>query len=398
MEISVFENVLSIVLPERMSIDNAEDCTRIIDDALREHPGCSLRFDAEKLTYISSMGLRVLLHSIKKTEGRIPIENVSHDVYSIFQTTGFTSLMDVRLRPRDLSVEGCELIGSGRSSHVYRLDSETIIKCYEPTIPLNRIRHEMDLARNSFIKGIPTAIPMELVRVGDRYGAVFELIDADTVGHHVSEHPEDFEKIAVQFTGLLKQIHETHMDTDSGFSSEKDTWMGWLEGMKDYYTEDEYCFMKDMLDEVPERDTLIHCDYHENNVLYQNGELILIDMADIGYGHPIFDLAGMACRSHLSFIPGRKAHHGLVPNDMKRFYETELRCYFDIKDGEHERFEAVKELCDAFGYLRSALFPMKHRGISQELLEIHLADARKFLLNDERETTKEKLKGLKDFF
>ena len=222
MEISVFENVLSIVLPERMSIDNAEDCTRIIDDALREHPGCSLRFDAEKLTYISSMGLRVLLHSIKKTEGRIPIENVSHDVYSIFQTTGFTSLMDVRLRPRDLSVEGCELIGSGRSSHVYRLDSETIIKCYEPTIPLNRIRHEMDLARNSFIKGIPTAIPMELVRVGDRYGAVFELIDADTVGHHVSEHPEDFEIVQSNGSAIMQHDPLTWQISGPDFIHEED--------------------------------------------------------------------------------------------------------------------------------------------------------------------------------
>jgi len=398
LKISVSDDVLNIVLPEKISTDNAEACSLEIEKALNEHPGCSLSFDAEKLTYISSMGLRVLLKAIKSKGEKIPIENVSQDVYSIFQVTGFTDLMDVRLRLRSLSVEGCEMIGAGRSSHVYRLDPETIIKCYEPTIPINRIRHEMDLARNSFVKGIPTAIPFDLVRVNDRFGVVFELIQADTVGRYITEHPEEFEKTAVQFTKLLKQIHETHMDPDSGFVSEKKTWMDWLEGMKDFYTEDEYDFMKYMLDQVPDRDTLVHCDYHENNVLYQNGELILIDMADIGYGHPIFDLAGMACRAHLSFIPGRKAHHGLTPEDMERFYELELRCYFDIKDGDNEKFNAVKDLCDAFGYLRSGLFPMKHQGISQELRELHVADARKYLLNDEREKIKEKLRGLKDFF
>ena len=65
MQISVFDKVINIVLPEKMSTDNAEACSLEIEKALNEHPGCSLSFDAEKLTYISSMGLRVLLKAIK---------------------------------------------------------------------------------------------------------------------------------------------------------------------------------------------------------------------------------------------------------------------------------------------------------------------------------------------
>ena len=85
-----------------------------------------------------------------------------------------------------------------------------------------------------------------------------------------------------------------------------------------------------MLDAVPERDTVVHCDYHENNVLYQNGKLILIDLIDMGYGHPVFDLACMAFRSHVSFIPGRKAHHSFSPEKMNQFWRMELHYYFNI--------------------------------------------------------------------
>ena len=47
-----------------------------------------------------------------------------------------------------------------------------------------------------------------------------------------------------------------------------------------------------MIAAVPERSTMVHCDFHAGNVMYQRGEIVVIDMADIGYGYPIFDLAG----------------------------------------------------------------------------------------------------------
>ncbi len=38
---------------------------------------------------------------------------------------------------------------------------------------------------------------------------------------------------------------------------------------------------------------MIHGDYHTNNVMVQsNGELILIDMADISRGNLLFDIGG----------------------------------------------------------------------------------------------------------
>lgn len=39
--------------------------------------------------------------------------NVSPVVYDIFDVTGFTKLLNVKRHPREISVEGCEEIGSG---------------------------------------------------------------------------------------------------------------------------------------------------------------------------------------------------------------------------------------------------------------------------------------------
>ena len=287
-------------------------------------------------------------------------------------------LKDAQPEIRSMSIKGCEEIGAGRSSHVYRINRDTIVKLYEPNVKLEKIHQEMNLARSCFMKGVSTAIPFELVIVGDSYGIVFEMIEGDTVGRYLSAHPEEFTEVTLYFSSFLQKIHEIKLEKDGIFKSVKQTWIDWLERMKDYYTPEEIEFMRKMIEAVPERNTMVHCDYHENNVLYKNGELILIDMADVGFGHPIFDLACMAFRSHVSFIPGRNAHHAFGPEDMKRFYEAELRNYFNVNS--EEKFREVCDMCDAFGYLRSALFPMKHPHVSSELKALHISDARKYLL------------------
>lgn len=53
---------------------------------------------------------------------------------------------------------------------------------------------------------------------------------------------------------------------------------------------------------IPDRDTIVHGDAHVGNVMVQDGELILIDMADMGRGHPIFDFA--ALYYHYQLVPG----------------------------------------------------------------------------------------------
>ena len=298
---------------------------------------------------------------------------------------------------RSMSVDNCLRIGEGRSSRVYQIDADTIVKAYKSGVSLIRIQREIKQARKAFLDGIPTAEPFDMVRVSDAfsedtYGVIFENVDADTIGHYITEHPEQMDVVAAQFTKLLKRIHQTYIGPGVGFRPMKRMWLGWLAGMREHFTEDETAFMKEMLLAVPYRDTMVHCDYHENNVLYRNGELVLIDMADIGYGHPIFDLAGMAFRAHVSLIPGRNAHHGLTPENMNRFWEAELKCYF-----MEEAFEEARDICNAFGYLRSALFPIKHSEISRELLELHVRDARDNLLSN-RKWAMEQAKKLEIFF
>ena len=43
-------------------------------------------------------------------------------------------------------------------------------------------------------------------------------------------------------------------------------------------------------DAVPDANRLLHLDLQTKNAMVQDGQLMLIDMGEVGYGHPILDL------------------------------------------------------------------------------------------------------------
>ena len=139
------------------------------------------------------MDRRIILR-LKKNNASLKIINVSSDVYEIFEMTGFSEIMPIEKAYREFSVEGCEIIGQGANGKVYRIDPETIIKVYNNPDSLPDIKRERELARKAFVLGIPTAIPYDVVKVGDGYGSVFELLNAKSFAKQTGADEEKLTK------------------------------------------------------------------------------------------------------------------------------------------------------------------------------------------------------------
>ncbi len=186
------------------------------------------------------------------------------------------------------------------------------MKVYNLNVPLYKIEREMDLAKKAFLAGLPTAISYDLVRVGGAYGVVFEMIgDSVTVGKALQEdNCKNFSAIMKKFAHLMKAMHHTKVSESDGFPSIKSTWLDWAEGMRKFYTDKETAMLQKMVHSVPDRETIVHCDFHAGNTLYQNGEVVVIDMADVSYGHPVFDFAAGAFHALL---------HGLYTDVAESF-------------------------------------------------------------------------------
>ena len=165
--------------------------------------------------YLSSYGIRTIMRLAKRCT-RFELVNVQPDVYDVLSMTGLTEMLTVRRRLRNISVDGLKQIGAGAFGRVYRLDPERVIKVYSPQVnPLDKIERERLAARAAFVHDIPSAIPFEVVRVGQEHGIIYELIDAQTLGEAVMANPAQVDDYATRMSQLLRKLHSTHFDAGS---------------------------------------------------------------------------------------------------------------------------------------------------------------------------------------
>ena len=79
---------------------------------------------------------------------------------------------------RQISIEGCELIGEGNTSKVYRLNSRQILKLYKSGTPKERIEREQQNTHTACRLGVPTANAFDIVTCDGQYGLILELVNA----------------------------------------------------------------------------------------------------------------------------------------------------------------------------------------------------------------------------
>ena len=257
---------------------------------------------------------------------------------------------------RELSVAGCEVIGEGAVGKVYRLDDETIIKVFAPGVPLEVVQEEKRIAKNAFVAGVPTAISFDVVKVGESYGAVYEMLRAKTLSAFIRENPDRAAEMGRRMGRLLKELHKIEVDTNK-FVDVRALFKERVRRMEKFLTKEETDKLTAVYDCLDERNTVMHGDFHPKNVMYseKNDELLFIDLADMGYGHPLLDL-GATCLVMEVFgraTPERSPHFiGLEYKTSLEIWENILSEYFDAAD-----IKEAKILADIYGQAKFALFP-----------------------------------------
>ena len=345
------KDILYIGIEGRVDASNSAVAEEKIFSIKGENPEKHIVIDADKLEYVSSAGLRIILR-LRKEVPRLAIINVASEVYEILDMTGFTDMVTVEKAYPRMSVEGCEFIAKGANGAVYRYDDETILKTYFAKDALPEIKQERENARQAFILGINTAIPYGIVRVGEGYGTVTELLNAESVTKIVRKNPDDLSVAVNYYVDMLKSIHAIEAE-DGRFPDMREIAIGWADFVSNHIPEEQGKKLCALIEAVPKKNTLLHGDYHTNNVMVQNDEPLLIDMDTLCTGHPVFELGSM----FNAFVGYSEHDHQNVMNFFGYSFETacelwnlSLKAYLGTDDEAVCRSIAEKAMI--IGYTR----------------------------------------------
>lgn len=344
----------------------------------------SLTMDAEGLEYISSSGLRILL-TLAKSYKNFKVVGVNAEVYDVLSMTGFNKIIKVERALRQLSIDGCEQIGVGGVGTVYRLDGDTIIKVFREGTTIDEVRKEITMSKEAFVMGTPTAISFDIVKVGSQYGLVYELLNAETLSSCIKRAPERIDEYARQYANLFRQLHSIEVPADSNVPDAIEHERQQILHIRRYFPQESIDLLLQILDTIPTGNRLLHLDLQVKNTMMQGDELMLIDMGEMGYGHPVLDL-GHAYSSMVLLIGNYDAIVGIPRELGKKFWDLAINYYFeglpaDVIEQRKAQIDVVGRIRNFSWLALSDSFPESVIKQCQELFDQRITARRDYILD-----------------
>lgn len=372
---------LTLFFPKKVDSANSEKVKEEIITEISKYDSKSIIINMADTCYVSSAGLRVLL-SINKIQPNIRVTEVNSDVYEILDMTGFAGMLKVERRMKEYSVDNLEMIGKGATAIVYRIDQDTIIKVFGNNLSFDEIERERSVAKAAFLSGIATAIPYEVVKVGESYGTIYEMIKADTLARFMNKNPETFEENVKRFGKFMREMDAIEIDSKL-FPSAKSRYLSYYAEMEPMLDDDMKKIAYSIINAIPDKKTFSHGDFHFNNVLTQNEEFVLIDMGEASCGSPIIDIMSFGCsRIYAEFLPDEYLSliFGMTACEVKRAWDIFLKAYFN--NATEEELVTINKKCLLFSGARVLYSVFKIKKITAAFKDIAIAYVRN-LYNEE---------------
>jgi len=375
---------VTLFLKGRLDTSAAAETSAEIDRQLNEYNDINeLTCNASELTYISSHGLRILLNLMKKYN-KFQMVEVNPEIYQVLEVTGFTKIMPIEKALRRLSVDGCKVIGHGGVGTVYRIDDDTIIKVFRKGTTLDEVRTEITMAKETFVLGMPTAISFDIVRVGEQFGLVYELLQADTLSSCIQREPTKIDHFAKVYASLFRQLHciQVPKSTPIPNALDREEWA--VRHIGRYFDTKSIDLLLRMVHSIPSSDRLLHCDLQTKNAMIQGNESMLIDMGEVGYGHPMIDL-GHSYSAMVTLTGNYEQIIGLSEQLAHDVWYRMIHYYFEGESQEliDHRIEQIDAISCVRGFSWLSLsdsFPESLIRECQEVFEVRVTKRKDHLL------------------
>ncbi len=356
------EGAMTFYLEGRIDSNNASEVEQEIMDESPIFESVDLAFDASKLEYISSAGLRVLLKVKKATKKDIVVKNVSDEVFDIFDVTGFSDIFKVERQMRSISLRGCKKISSSLNGEIFQLSEDEMIKVYPSSVSLEDIKKEREYTQAAMALGIPTLIPYDVVNTEHGHGIVFEKAEMKSLAYLISHNKDSLEMYATMLGNLLKELHSTEIP-EGKLPDIKDRYKKWIAETDDP-SDSQVMVFSNLMESIPDRTTYVHGDINLNSVMLFDGELILLDMSGSGRGNSLFDLSALF--ASLVAIESKdvgycRRNFGLTSENCRDFWNKFFAVYME---GKHEQIRSMNQLLAKYFVLKESVLTKvenKHR-------------------------------------
>jgi uncharacterized protein (TIGR02172 family) len=231
------------------------------------------------------------------------------------------------------------LIGAGRTADVFAWGDDRILKLYQDWMPAAPIEREFAITLLAGAAGLPVPAAIELVKVDERLGIVFERICGTSMLASLEKHPDQIRSISRTLGELHARMHTCELPPET-YSQREQIERG-LDQVKDL-SENELQSIRSLLGRLPEGGSVCHGDFHPDNVLMSARGPIIIDWMTGTRGHPLGDVARTILLLQTGGLPPRVSlgMRLLINFSRRMIVSIYLKRYLQLHPGTRREIDA----------------------------------------------------------
>ena len=201
------------------------------------------------------------------------------------------------------------------------------------------VKHEYDVSKAVESLGLSTPKMYDMVRVGDAYGTISQLIkDKKSLSRICHDEPERTEEMARLLAQKGKELFATPCKTDF-FPSRKEQVL-WAIDHATFVSRKNRALIRAFAESIPENGHCIHGDFQTGNIIQAGDKYYWIDLDRFAHGDPLFDIGHLfqICKIYAPMKRVQDLFH-MTLEQFHRFWNAFAEAYTGKAD--HADFDAL---------------------------------------------------------
>lgn len=254
--------------------------------------------------------------------------------------------MDKEIKNIDLTQ--WQQVGEGAIGKTYVNPStpDVILKVNNSRLSTRQaVEREFNVSRAVKSLGISVPEAKEMVRVGNVYGTITQLIKPKrSLGRICCDNPERTEEMATLLCTRGKELFATPCDT--GFFPSRKAHLLQALGRVQFVGRKTLSTLETFAQRIPDATTCLHGDFQMGNLILSGERHYWIDLDRFGYGDPMFDVGHlyMLCNVYSSMKAVQGLFH-MTRDQFLRFWDAFARAYTGSADHADFDREAARFAC-----------------------------------------------------
>lgn len=177
------------------------------------------------------------------------------------------------------------LLGKGKSSQVFSMRDGRVVKLFHSEVSEEMIQREMAAASLAAALHLPTAAPLDRVNAEQQSGLIYPEITGRPLTAMIRKKP----LFAAALLTRMAELHQAiHSQAITGLRTVKSV----LQTDIDYGPASPSLkkAASTYLADLPDGDRLLHGDFHIDNIIVRDNDLIILDWAKAAMGDPAADV------------------------------------------------------------------------------------------------------------